>query len=663
MSFCSYLHAGSGNIFRGHISDTQIFHPSFASERTVMDQTAPTPPKASPYYLAHSISSTEYGDYFHFAPSHTLQPCLSGSQRVHPPDTVLASPTCAPASPRGNLKEGTTGCSTSFQHTAFSSGQDSTLTPIDRFDSCHLSPQSSGNDPNSDSESLSSSCHPTSRSSSFSMGRVQQASGRSINRQPVVKKGIKASAAAPADRSSNGLITPAGGSPDDMDIPADGYEGGDYVVHYQCGKGHILEDLKPGDPRYTDPWLIICEGEEKPCPLGHFVLPKKEDPLLQPNALIYCPYCGQMMTRSEHMERHIRTHTRVRNMVCVVCTMAFGRSECAKRHMASCHGRLPDDVDPDGSRSTLTISITQGAELVDAVPHPNYGPRTKNSCKPCATSKIKCDKSRGSERCENCRKKNWECKPQDPKKGAGKGTEARLIKPGQHRRRKQSLVTAALKSSEASNVRPKGNRGAPFDAAHSQSIRRASEDVLLHDDDTPEESINLQPKNVSTCDQSAVTGDTEDNTCPIGMYPVGECHYDFGLHHPAAAMESFQAGCMEHDYFPMSHNEGMRGEISHPNVVAGHPQVSSIHFSGAIDNGHKFFPNMFDNHMQQHQQLLTPPHSEFFDQQSGIDPNRTYHVPHQMTQDDALFGTDMSTFHRFPPFDIYESMDLHMQPQ
>jgi uncharacterized Zn-finger protein len=39
-----------------------------------------------------------------------------------------------------------------------------------------------------------------------------------------------------------------------------------------------------------------------------------------------CPLCGRLFLKTDHLERHVRSHTKERPFVCATCGKQYGRS-------------------------------------------------------------------------------------------------------------------------------------------------------------------------------------------------------------------------------------------------------------------------------------------------------------------------------------------------
>ncbi|KAI5925508.1 hypothetical protein F4810DRAFT_54283 [Camillea tinctor] len=87
-----------------------------------------------------------------------------------------------------------------------------------------------------------------------------------------------------------------------------------------------------------------------------------------------CPHCGRSFKRSEHLERHVRTHTKEKPYICR-CGAAFSRRDLLTRHHRLSHGaheaasRSPDAPasdegqqvvmnEQDSSTDSATLSVS-----------------------------------------------------------------------------------------------------------------------------------------------------------------------------------------------------------------------------------------------------------------------------------------------------------------
>lgn len=64
----------------------------------------------------------------------------------------------------------------------------------------------------------------------------------------------------------------------------------------------------------------------------------------QAGGLYQCSRCDRCYNRTEHLARHVRSHTKQRPYSCSFCTKAFARMDILKRHQAT-HSRPQHELD------------------------------------------------------------------------------------------------------------------------------------------------------------------------------------------------------------------------------------------------------------------------------------------------------------------------------
>ncbi|KAI8625789.1 hypothetical protein F5Y19DRAFT_238347 [Xylariaceae sp. FL1651] len=78
-----------------------------------------------------------------------------------------------------------------------------------------------------------------------------------------------------------------------------------------------------------------------------------------------CQHCGRSFKRSEHLERHVRTHTKEKPYICH-CGSAFSRRDLLTRHMRISHeandgaSKSPDALVSDEGQQPLSEPNTPG---------------------------------------------------------------------------------------------------------------------------------------------------------------------------------------------------------------------------------------------------------------------------------------------------------------
>ncbi|KAF3810346.1 hypothetical protein GCG54_00000391 [Colletotrichum gloeosporioides] len=96
------------------------------------------------------------------------------------------------------------------------------------------------------------------------------------------------------------------------------------------------------------------------------------------DGLYQCSQCSRRYHRSEHLVRHVRSHTKQRPYACNMCGKAFGRLDILRRHQFAHPGE--DDVLADNSQRA-------GTE------------RVGKACKLCSSTKSKCSEEKPCHRC------------------------------------------------------------------------------------------------------------------------------------------------------------------------------------------------------------------------------------------------------------------------
>ncbi|NXT31434.1 SP7 factor, partial [Pelecanoides urinatrix] len=60
-------------------------------------------------------------------------------------------------------------------------------------------------------------------------------------------------------------------------------------------------------------------------------------------------FCGKRFTRSDELERHVRTHTREKKFTCLLCSKRFTRSDHLSKHQKTHAETGPPKSAPPGN--------------------------------------------------------------------------------------------------------------------------------------------------------------------------------------------------------------------------------------------------------------------------------------------------------------------------
>jgi hypothetical protein len=104
-----------------------------------------------------------------------------------------------------------------------------------------------------------------------------------------------------------------------------------------------------------------------------------------------CGVCKSEYDRSDHLLRHIRSHTKQRPFICSICTKGFARQDLLKRHLGTHAGH--------GSTSSSRESFVTAHSI-------RQSQRVHQACRSCVLKKLKCSEQKP---CERCTEKNIRC--------------------------------------------------------------------------------------------------------------------------------------------------------------------------------------------------------------------------------------------------------------
>jgi hypothetical protein len=107
--------------------------------------------------------------------------------------------------------------------------------------------------------------------------------------------------------------------------------------------------------------------------------------------MFQCGVCKSEYDRSDHLLRHIRSHTNQRPFICSICTKGFARQDLLKRHIGT--------HDKDGSTASSRESFIR-------VHSRGQNQRVHQACRCCAAKKLKCSEQKP---CSRCTEKNIRC--------------------------------------------------------------------------------------------------------------------------------------------------------------------------------------------------------------------------------------------------------------
>lgn len=164
--------------------------------------------------------------------------------------------------------------------------------------------------------------------------------------------------------------------------------------------------------------------------------------------MFQCGICKSEYARSDHLLRHVRTHTRQRPFICSVCAKGFARQDLLKRHLGTHVGG-----GPTGSGKETRLIAHSGLQYQ----------RVQEACVACAAKKLKCTEKKP---CERCTLKGLQCKFKSGSDLSSQNSTNRSVA--------ESCQVAEIADSDSQNRRVNG-----FAAESVAEILPSSQDAIL----------------------------------------------------------------------------------------------------------------------------------------------------------------------------------------
>lgn len=108
-------------------------------------------------------------------------------------------------------------------------------------------------------------------------------------------------------------------------------------------------------------------------------------------AMYQCGFCKAEYSRSDHLVRHVRGHTKQRPFICTLCGKGFARQDLLKRHVSTHDGEF---VAGSSAEATMLAQLKR------------YSHRVHQACRSCAAKKLKCTDQKP---CKRCRERGLDC--------------------------------------------------------------------------------------------------------------------------------------------------------------------------------------------------------------------------------------------------------------